>query len=162
LAGGGAGRPVIEPDSVGTGAAVRRGEPQSATPSPTSTAKFLVRILLEHEIEQCIARWLERLSDEHWSVIQRRFGLEGQARASLDELAKDLHLTGEQVRRIQVEALEGLVLALRQLGWHGRASLAAGKTGERGRVVLECQPIEIDHHDRAIRQSEVEDKEEAS
>ena len=61
---------------------------------------------LEHaEIEQHVAEWVARLSDKQRLVIERRYGLNGRDVATLETLARDLGITRERVRQIQIEAL---------------------------------------------------------
>ncbi|HSO06157.1 MAG TPA: RNA polymerase sigma factor RpoS [Pelomicrobium sp.] len=60
------------------------------------------------QIETCIRDWLSQLSDKHRWVIERRYGLNGQEVATLEQLAEGMHLTRERVRQIQVEALQSL------------------------------------------------------
>ena len=61
-----------------------------------------------HELEQRVHVWLERLDERHRHVIERRFALEHQSYATLDELADELGLTRERVRQMQLEALKQL------------------------------------------------------
>lgn len=65
-------------------------------------------------LEQLVNAWLNGLDEEHRRVIQRRFGLDNQDAASCDELARELGLGVDRVRRMQVEALEQLVAGLRK------------------------------------------------
>ncbi len=65
-----------------------------------------------HELEGRVHVWLEQLDERHRLVIERRFALDGQAAATLDELASDLGLTRERVRQMQLEALKQLRQAL--------------------------------------------------
>jgi RNA polymerase nonessential primary-like sigma factor len=57
------------------------------------------------EIEERMRDWLDQLSDRQRSVIERRYGLNGSEIQTLEQLAKDLKLTRERVRQIQLEAL---------------------------------------------------------
>jgi len=63
-----------------------------------------------------VMEWLAKLSDKHRWVIERRFGLNNQEMATLEELAKDLKVTRERVRQIQVEAQKELAIGLREKG----------------------------------------------
>jgi len=65
-----------------------------------------------HELEQRVHAWLMRLDDRHRLVIERRFALDNQPYATLDELADELCLTRERVRQMQLEALKQLRQAL--------------------------------------------------
>jgi RNA polymerase nonessential primary-like sigma factor len=68
------------------------------------------------EIEERMRDWLEQLSDRQRSVIERRYGLNGSEIQTLEQLAKDLKLTRERVRQIQLEALSSLRRMLRRDG----------------------------------------------
>ena len=59
------------------------------------------------DIEQ-LFRLLETLSDRERQVLQMRFGLDGEAILTLDEVGKKLNCTNERVRQIQNEALRKL------------------------------------------------------
>jgi len=77
----------------------------SASEVPDATAS-------RHELEARVHGWLERLDQRHRYVIERRFALDGQPSATLDELATELGLTRERVRQMQLEALKHLRQAL--------------------------------------------------
>jgi RNA polymerase nonessential primary-like sigma factor len=68
------------------------------------------------EVEQYVQEWLKELSDKHRWVIERRFGLNNQDVATLEELAEHLGVTRERVRQIQLEALHTLRRILRRRG----------------------------------------------
>lgn len=51
---------------------------------------------------------LDELSDIQREVISRRFGMRGHEKATLEEVGKEISLTRERVRQIQVEALKTL------------------------------------------------------
>lgn len=61
--------------------------------------------------------WLDQLSEKQCAVVVRRFGLRGHEHATLEDVGKDIGLTRERVRQIQVEALNRLrdILASRGL-----------------------------------------------
>ncbi len=74
--------------------------------------------LYQAELEQYVSEWLAKLSAKQRWVIERRFGLNNQDMATLEELARDLQVTRERVRQIQVEAQEVLANQLRARGVH--------------------------------------------
>ena len=72
---------------------------------------------LQHtELEALVRQWLEELGDKQRCVIERRFGLNGHAIHTLEEVADTLDLTRERVRQIQVEALKLLRRSLKRKG----------------------------------------------
>jgi RNA polymerase nonessential primary-like sigma factor len=65
-------------------------------------------ILEISNILQSMEQWLGRLSVKHRDVLQRRFGLNGHSEATLEEVGRQVGLTRERVRQLQIEALEKL------------------------------------------------------
>ncbi|NGP53077.1 RNA polymerase sigma factor RpoS [Thioalkalivibrio sp. XN8] len=59
-----------------------------------------VHVVLEH--------WLERLSDKQRAVVERRFGLHGHERTTLEQVGEEIGVTRERVRQIQLDALARL------------------------------------------------------
>ena len=74
--------------------------------------------LYQSELEAYVSDWLAKLSPKQRWVIERRFGLNNQDLATLEELASELQVTRERVRQIQVEAQEILAGRLREKGVH--------------------------------------------
>jgi len=74
--------------------------------------------LYQAELEEYVAEWLAKLPPKQRWVIERRFGLNNQDTATLEELARDLQVTRERVRQIQMEAQEVLATRLRERGVH--------------------------------------------
>jgi len=74
-------------------------------------------ILHSSEIEHYVHEWLNELPEKHRWVIERRFGLNGQEIATLEELADSLGVTRERVRQIQLEGLQSLRRILRRKGF---------------------------------------------
>ncbi len=52
--------------------------------------------------------WMDSLPEKHSEVLSRRFGLRGYEMSTLEEVGKEIGLTRERVRQIQVEALRRL------------------------------------------------------
>lgn len=52
--------------------------------------------------------WLEELNPKQKEVLARRFGLLGYEPSTLEEVGKEIGLTRERVRQIQVEGLRRL------------------------------------------------------
>lgn len=68
------------------------------------------------EIQSYVQDWLAQLSDKQRSVIERRYGLGGREACTLEELARELSITRERVRQIQLEALHCLRKIIRRRG----------------------------------------------
>ena len=66
------------------------------------------QLLQDSDIKDSIAVWLDELSDKQREVVSRRFGLRGYESSTLEEVGREIGLTRERVRQIQVEALKRL------------------------------------------------------
>jgi RNA polymerase nonessential primary-like sigma factor len=73
-------------------------------------------ILENADMHQSMELWLSRLSDTHRDVVQRRFGLNGYESATLEEVGREVGLTRERVRQLQLEALAKLRRMLEREG----------------------------------------------
>ncbi|CAN5461826.1 RNA polymerase sigma factor RpoS [soil metagenome] len=69
-----------------------------------------------HEMTILVRDWLSKLPDKQRIVIMRRFGLDNDDPATLEELAAEMSVTRERVRQIQQEALVKLKRALASRG----------------------------------------------
>ncbi len=52
--------------------------------------------------------WLYRLGEKQRAVVERRFGLHGERRRTLEQIGSEIGVTRERVRQIQLEALRNL------------------------------------------------------
>lgn len=68
-------------------------------------------LLTDEDLKLQMETLLDQLTNIQQEVIARRFGLRGYDKATLEEVGKEIDLTRERVRQIQVEGLK----ALRQL-----------------------------------------------
>lgn len=66
------------------------------------------QLLQDHDIRESIGQWLDELSEKQREVVSRRFGLKGHESSTLEEVGREIGLTRERVRQIQVEALRRL------------------------------------------------------
>lgn len=57
---------------------------------------------------RAVDRWVAELDDKQRAVVQRRFGLHGYPRATLEQIGAELGVTRERVRQIQLDALKNL------------------------------------------------------
>jgi RNA polymerase nonessential primary-like sigma factor len=64
--------------------------------------------LAQHEAEALVADWVATLTDRQRLVVERRYGLGGHDATTLEVIARELDLTRERVRQIQMEALSQL------------------------------------------------------
>lgn len=78
-------------------------------------------LLQDEDMRASIAEWLEELTEKQREVIARRFGLAGYEGATLEEVGREIGLTRERVRQIQVEALRRLREILERQGLSGDA-----------------------------------------
>ncbi|MCP4321849.1 MAG: RNA polymerase sigma factor RpoS [Alteromonadales bacterium] len=72
--------------------------------------------LQDNDMKLRIVDWLEDLNPKQREVLARRFGLLGYEAATLENVGKEIGLTRERVRQIQVEALKCLRDVLLQQG----------------------------------------------
>jgi len=70
----------------------------------------------EEDVRDHILTWLENLNEKQREVLARRFGLLGYEPATLEDVGREIGLTRERVRQIQVEALRRLRDMLGQQG----------------------------------------------
>lgn len=73
-------------------------------------------MLLEDNLRHHIDGWLGELPEKQREVLARRFGLYGFEKATLEEVGREIGLTRERVRQIQVEALKTLRAILEEHG----------------------------------------------
>lgn len=65
-------------------------------------------LLQDSNLRVQIDEWLSELTEKQREVVSRRFGLRGYDRLTLEQVGKEIGLTRERVRQIQVEALKAL------------------------------------------------------
>jgi len=83
--------------------------PGNSDDSPDSRAEH-------HEMTALVRDWLKRMPEKQRLVIVRRFGLDNDDPATLEELAAEMGVTRVRVRQIQQEALVKLKRALTARG----------------------------------------------
>ena len=74
------------------------------------------RMLQDQDLYSVVDVWLGRLSDKQREVVQRRFGLNGYEKATLEEVGNCIGVTRERVRQIQMDALKRLRRLLEKEG----------------------------------------------
>lgn len=91
-------RPLGDEDD---GASLAEALPDVASPVPAETARETLR-------RDEVWRWLSTLDKREAEVLTLRFGLDGGAPRSLEDVSKTFHVSRERARQIQVEALDKL------------------------------------------------------
>ena len=76
-------------------------------------------LLQDSDLRGSIGGWLDQLSGKQQEVLARRFGLRGYKMSTLEEVGREIGLTRERVRQIQVEALKRLRDILEKQGLSG-------------------------------------------
>lgn len=64
--------------------------------------------LQDNTIKCSLSEWLDELTDKQSEVVARRFGLRGYEVSTLESVGREVGLTRERVRQIQVDALRRL------------------------------------------------------
>jgi len=88
----------------------------NAVKDPTDT-------LQEESIHSNLEDCLSQLTDKQREVVERRFGLHGYSVSTLEEVGKEIGVTRERVRQIQMDALKKLKRILEQEGFSVEALL---------------------------------------
>ena len=59
-------------------------------------------------VNEIVEHWVGELNEKQQAVVERRFGLRGYRRATLEQIGSDIGVTRERVRQIQLDALKNL------------------------------------------------------
>ncbi len=59
-------------------------------------------------VNAIVGHWVQELSEKQRAVVERRFGLHGYRRATLEQIGDEIGVTRERVRQIQLDALKNL------------------------------------------------------
>lgn len=78
-------------------------------------------LLQDEDMRTSISEWLNELTEKQREVVARRFGLRGYESSTLEEVGREIGLTRERVRQIQVEALRRLRDILEKHGLTGES-----------------------------------------
>ena len=60
------------------------------------------------DLHTMLEGWVLKLGDKQRAVVERRFGLRGSSRSTLEEIGHEIGVTRERVRQIQLDALRSL------------------------------------------------------
>ena len=74
-------------------------------------------------VYEILDRWVWKLNEKQRAVVERRFGLHGHRRLTLEEIGREIGVTRERVRQIQIEALRNLRAMLESQGIDSRSVL---------------------------------------
>ena len=75
------------------------------------------QLLQDEDLNEKLEFWLGQLNDKQRIVVERRFGLNGQERATLEQVGNEIGVTRERVRQIQIDALRRLRKILESEGF---------------------------------------------
>ena len=84
-----------------------------------------VELLQDSDLSASLDSWLDELCEKQREVVARRFGLRGHETSTLEEVGREIGLTRERVRQIQVEALRRLRDILQKQGLDATALFGA-------------------------------------
>jgi RNA polymerase nonessential primary-like sigma factor len=74
-------------------------------------------------VNELVDHYLWQLSEKQRVVVERRFGLHGHRRATLEQIGAEMGVTRERVRQIQIDALAELKATLERDGLSGDLAL---------------------------------------
>ncbi len=77
----------------------------------------------KEEINAIVDHLVLKLNEKQRTVVERRFGLHGYHRSTLEEISKDIGVTRERVRQIQLAALSNLRSMMESRGASSEAML---------------------------------------
>jgi RNA polymerase nonessential primary-like sigma factor len=81
------------------------------------------RCAQQEDVNEIVDRWVCELSAKQREVLERRFGLHGHSRETLERIGEEIGVTRERVRQIQLEALKNLRTMMESNGISGDAIL---------------------------------------
>jgi RNA polymerase nonessential primary-like sigma factor len=90
---------------------------------PDNNIKDPAETLHEESVHSNLEECLSQLSDKQREVVERRFGLHGYPVSTLEEVGREIGVTRERVRQIQMDALKKLKRILEQDGFSVEALL---------------------------------------
>ena len=75
------------------------------------------------DMHDVVDHWVCELGEKQRAVVERRFGLHGHRRATLEQIGDEIGVTRERVRQIQLDALKNLRQMLESHGISGDSLL---------------------------------------
>jgi len=70
-------------------------------------------------VNELVDQWVCELNDKQRAVVERRFGLHGHRRRTLEQIGDEIGVTRERVRQIQLDALKNLRAMMESQGISG-------------------------------------------
>ena len=77
----------------------------------------------QDDVLEIVDHWLYELNDKQRTVVERRFGLHGHRRATLEQIGDEIGVTRERVRQIQIDALRKMRELMEKSGISGDSLL---------------------------------------
>ena len=84
---------------------------------PAESSADPSELLQDMDLHEKLDTWLGQLTDKQRIVVERRFGLNGQERATLEQVGHEIGVTRERVRQIQIDALRRMRSILEGAGF---------------------------------------------
>jgi len=84
---------------------------------PDETSRDPSECLQREDVCSHLDEWLSELDRKQREVVVRRFGLRGYERSTLEEVGRELGVTRERVRQIQIEALRRMRRTMEKRGY---------------------------------------------
>jgi len=77
------------------------------------------QLLQDEDLQAKLESWLAQLNPKQRIVVERRFGLNGKERATLEQVGNEIGVTRERVRQIQLDALRRMRTIMEEAGFSG-------------------------------------------
>jgi len=77
------------------------------------------RCAQKDRVNDLVDHWVCELNEKQRAVVERRFGLHGYQRCTLEKIGEEIGVTRERVRQIQLDALKNLRAMLEKAGVSG-------------------------------------------
>ena len=77
------------------------------------------RCAQKDDVRDMVDQWVCQLDEKQRAVVDRRFGLHGYRRATLEQIGAEIGVTRERVRQIQLDALKNLKAMMERNGISG-------------------------------------------
>ncbi len=106
--------------TIGSGADDERGVLETLAAHRNAEPPACVQ---QERVNAIVDSWVMKLTDKQRAVVERRFGLHGCQRLTLEEIGCEIGVTRERVRQIQLDALRNLRDMMQSQGIEGESLL---------------------------------------